>query len=225
MRPLPVGIHRRRCRRHACRATRSRRNAIRVPSGEKLGRRVVLGPPTTSRLCAGDRVADVDVAARLVRDRPVAGRPERSRHAPLARTGVERGAATTRAMTTSASAISRHGGAGANARERVMSAIGSHLSGNVQPGRCRMRPVRAKTSSRYSGVGPAARSSRIVGQGALEARRGGHATCPPVIGVGDGGSVSTATRISPRARWSRDLTVPIGMPSVAATSVSGIPRK
>jgi hypothetical protein len=32
-------------------------------------------------------------------------------------------------------------------------------------------------------------------------------------------------RISPRARWSLDLTVPIGMPSVAATSLSGIPMK
>ena len=58
----------------------------------------------------------------------------------------------------------------------------------------------------------------------FEAFGGGHATCPPGIGDGDGGSVSTAARISPRARWRRDLTVPVGMPSVAATSVNGIPR-
>src|SRR4029078_12246194 len=62
-------------------------------------------------------------------------------------------------------------------------------------------------------------------EGALEARRGGHATCPPVFGAGGGGAASPATRISPRARWRRDLTVPIGMPSVDATSVNGIPRK
>src|SRR5204862_5862165 len=60
---------------------------------------------------------------------------------------------------------------------------------------------------------------------ALVAHRRGHATCPPCAGDGSSGPVSTAMRISPSARWSRDLTVPIGMPRVAATSVSGIPKK
>ena len=51
-----------------------------------------------------------------------------------------------------------------------------------------------------------------------------HAACPTLVaGAGDG-SGPIARRISPRARWSLDLTVPIGMPSVDATSLNGIPR-
>ena len=66
-----------------------------------------------------------------------------------------------------------------------MSAMGNHLSGNVQAGRCRIRRVRAKTSSRYSGGGAADRSSRSPA-GCARGASAGHATCPPGPATGTG---------------------------------------
>ena len=60
---------------------------------------------------------------------------------------------------------------------------------------------------------------------AFDPVEGGHAYCPPATGeTRDSESASIAARISASERWCRDLAVPIGIASAAATSGNGIPR-
>ena len=139
-----------------------RRNATRVPSGDQPGALSTSGPPTSNRLAPVSGLPTYRSPAESYTISPLRAGPNGG--ATLRCEPTTKSAARTSAINTRATAISRQGGAGANARVRAMSATGSHLSGNVQPGRCRMRPVRAKTSSRYSGAGPADRSSRMPGR-------------------------------------------------------------
>ena len=81
-------------------------------------------------------------------------------------------------MTTSASPIGRHG----SGRRRGPAGDvghGSHLPGKVQAGRCRVRAVRARMSSRVVGRRAQVELVEDAGAGRLEAVVGGHATCPP----------------------------------------------
>ncbi len=57
-------------------------------------------------------------------------------------------AAISRAMMTSATAIDRIGRRGMNVGRLAISAMGSHLPGMAQAGRCRERVAVARTSSR-----------------------------------------------------------------------------
>ena len=117
------------------------------PVGREPGSWSSVHPADKKPAVACRRIADIDVAAGLVCHESVPAGPNGGGHARL-RADVGQCRDDDHAMRTSATAIGRHVGARRNARERVMSAMGSHLSGKLQAGRCRMRPVRPKTSSR-----------------------------------------------------------------------------
>ena len=107
------------------------------------------------------------------------------------------------------------------------SSMGSHLSGK-RPGRP-LAALRRGGQDVVDVVGVrrrSARSPRICGQVALEARSG--ASCelslPDAATSAVVGSVAIATRIWPSARWSRDFAVPSGMPRESATSRARHPQ-
>ena len=118
----------------------------------------------------------------------------------------------------------RNGTRDVDAARVEMVDMGIHLSGMRQAGRRRVRAVRARTSpSRCSGspVGAVSASQAVEGAVEIVARR--HAGRLSVWVEGRV-SASSAARIAWVARWSRDRTVPGGMPSASATSSRESPR-
>ena len=129
------------------------------------------------------RFARVDVAVLRVDDRAVLRHPEGRRDMPLGpdRHGDER---DRRARSRRAARIAgRTGSVGRNSGRRCTSAMGSHLSGKVQAGRCRMRAVCGQDVISIVGRGSQVQVvEEQVGQVALEAAIGGHADRPPGTG-------------------------------------------
>ena len=95
--------------------------------------------------------------------------------------------------------IARHGKRGANAGALAMSAMGSHLSGKVQAGRCRVRRGLREDVVAIVGVGPG--TGRRGSSGRLRSRRVESVMRPALRRPAPGGrvSVATSTRIAASA--------------------------
>ncbi len=130
------------------------------------------------------------------------------------------------AMTSRARRRSRATGPG-HARGRVAGDVGHGEPPSWEGPRRSLATMRRDREGLVSVVGrrPQVEVLQDGGEVAFEAAVRGHATCPPGTGVGAGSGSTVDRRIAARAKWSRDLAVPRGMPRDAATSGSGIPRR
>ena len=194
-----------------------------VPRPERLG--VIRRSGDDGPRRSGDGVCRVDVAILGVRDQPVPGQAERRRQLRLVGADVRERGRDDEADDEESQPDRPPGQAW----------CGHGTGGDVSHGEpplgvrpCSPLPLPAGLAEDVVDVigdGTRGEVGQDAGKLALEARGGRHATCPPGTGDGMTGSISTSARISPRARCSRDLTVPTGMPRVVATSVNGSPRK
>ena len=192
--------------------------------GRELREGVVFRASDEEPGIAGDRIADVQVTVGDIRDHAVGGRPERGRQASLLAAGVEDG---------------RHQSEDKDREDDKHPPRdvwrGSH---SLRKRRHREPPFREDPAGTLPcGGSPGQDDFGVIGAGAgtqiredlrqlaLDAGVVVHPTVPPDASEAAGAARPTSARMSPRARLSRDLAVPTGMPRQVATSLSGSPRK
>ena len=108
--------------------------------------------------------------------------------------------------------------------ERSVVSMGSHLSRLDHAGRCRSVRVRRRTASRCSGTRCSASTWSQSETISVEAVGAVHAGRLSRMSAPGRASASSAARIWRRPRYRRDLVVPRGIRSVAATSGNGRSR-
>ena len=139
------------------------RYARRVPSGDMIGSRLPLPATMIDDVPSTGLPARIAPISSMNTIWPLAAGPNGA--GTRGRLPARSRAPTTRPTMSNMTAMAaRIGMRGVTASRFVRADTGSHLSGNVQPGRCRVRSTWPRMSSKYSGARVGASESRITGR-------------------------------------------------------------